>query len=480
MRQLCIILGLPIDELTMESALARIEEFIAHGRAHGKSHQIATVNADFVVKAMSDPNLRAILQEADMATADGMPLVWGARLLGVPLQDRVTGADMVPALAELSGRKGYSIFFLGAAPGVAASAAEILRERHPGLQVAGVLSPPKATVEEMDPSIITKVNAAKPDILLVAFGNPKQEKWIAMHAHELQVPVMIGIGGTLDFIAGKTKRAPRWMQQSGTEWIYRLLQEPRRMWRRYVGDMIHFTPFFIRQWWLMRQGNKPALLLPHSELVMVGKTAVLNVQGRLERSNVAAFRERAAEGMVDATRLIINLEQCDFLDSMALGALVATQKEAREQGVEMVITAVPPDVMRSIKLLKLDQLFTIQPSVTAVLEAGEGAGTLDTTQFAEWTVLPLPDRFDDAAADRVMSAGLQSLMQNPALILDFSHTEFLSNAGMQTVVNLRRAAQRQGGQVRLVGCSADISQTLKTSANGQELTIYRDIQAAAD
>src|SRR5919205_2262938 len=126
MRKLLIILGVPVDDLTMDQALGRIEEFIHIGRATGRSHQIATVNADFVVNSLHDPELRRILQEADMATADGMPLVMGARMLGVPLTGRVTGADLVPALAERAAREGYSIFLLGARPGIAAQAAQIL------------------------------------------------------------------------------------------------------------------------------------------------------------------------------------------------------------------------------------------------------------------------------------------------------------------------------------------------------------------
>src|SRR6185503_12601611 len=220
MRKLLIILGVPVDDLNMVEALERLEEFIRVGRATGKSHQIATVNADFVVNSLHDPELRRILQESDMATADGMPLVMGARMLGVPLTGRVTGADMVPALAERAAERGYSIFLLGARDGVAARAAQILKSRYAGLKIVGVLSPPNTSLLEMDRTILDEVKAAKPDILLVAFGNPKQEKWISMYANELSVPISIGIGGTLDMIAGITKRAPLWMQRWGLEWLY--------------------------------------------------------------------------------------------------------------------------------------------------------------------------------------------------------------------------------------------------------------------
>ena len=197
MHKQIIILGVPIDDLNMEQALDRLEEFIEIGRKEGKTHHVATVNADFAVKARNDPELRQILLEIDMATADGMPLVWGARLLGMHLEGRVTGADLVPALAERAAKKEYTLYFLGAAPGVAAQAAEILKARYPGLKIVGVVSPPKSSILQMDPAIVEDIRRTKPDVLLVAFGNPKQEKWISLYRRELSVPVMICVGGLL-------------------------------------------------------------------------------------------------------------------------------------------------------------------------------------------------------------------------------------------------------------------------------------------
>ncbi|MGB0388084.1 MAG: WecB/TagA/CpsF family glycosyltransferase [Ardenticatenaceae bacterium] len=271
MHKQIIILGVPIDDLNMDQALDRLEEFIDIGRKEGKSHHVATVNADFAVKARNDPELRRILLEIDMATADGMPLVWGARLLGMHLEGRVTGVDLVPALAERAAKKEYSLYFLGAAPGVAARAADILKQRYPGLKIVGIVSPPKSPIADMDPAIVEDIRKAKPDVLLVAFGNPKQEKWISMYRHQLSVPVMIGIGGTFDFIAGRTKRAPEWMQEKGLEWLFRLIQEPSRLWKRYVTDMRVFGKVFLQQWWLMRtaRSGKSHMIMEDSVITSV-------------------------------------------------------------------------------------------------------------------------------------------------------------------------------------------------------------------
>lgn len=380
MRKLIVILGIPIDDLTMPEALDRLDEFIRTGRETGKSHQVATVNADFVVKALDDPELRGILQESDMATADGMPLVWGARLLGVDLQGRVTGADMVPALAARAAEKGYRVYLLGAAPGVAARAAEILKARHPALQIVGIVSPPYGSIFEMDPAIAAGVEAAHPDILLVAFGNPKQEKWISMYSRSLHVPVMIGIGGTLDFIAGVTRRAPEWMQRSGLEWVFRLVQEPKRLWRRYVVDMGGFGLFFVRQWWAMRRAGQksggPAAVLPLTEPVTVDGAAILPLRGRLDRGNQAAFVRQADEALAATRYLVIDMTHTEFVDSSGFGALVSLTKRAREAGGEMWLTAMPEPIARVMTLLRLDRFFEVRPdTVTLLAERAAGGRT---------------------------------------------------------------------------------------------------------
>ncbi|MFN8568655.1 MAG: WecB/TagA/CpsF family glycosyltransferase [Kouleothrix sp.] len=368
MRKLLIILGVPIDDLDMSQALMRLEQFIALGRSTGKSHQVATINADFVVNSLNDSELRRILQESDMATADGMPLVLGARLLGVPLADRVTGADLVPALAERAAQKGYSIFLLGARPGVGIRAAEILQERYPGLTIAGVIAPPNVPIQAMDRSILDQIKAAKPDILLVAFGNPKQEKWIRMYADTLAVPVCIGVGGTFDMIAGITKRAPGWMQRAGLEWLYRLIQEPHRLWRRYVHDLLYFGYFFLRQWWAMRQGALPAPLLPISETVIVDKTVILNIEGRMDIDTYSLVIERADKALQTSPCVVVNLARATFLDSTAMGALVALANRARAAGGSLRLAAVPPVIARTLALVRLDQFFEIFTDVETALD----------------------------------------------------------------------------------------------------------------
>ena len=321
MRKLAVVLGTPIDDLNLSEALDRIEHMVHVGRASSRVHQVATVNADFVVRALFDPELRYLLQNADLLTADGMPLVWGMRLLGIPLPGRVTGADLVPALAERAARNGLSIFFLGGALGVAARAADLLKKKYPELKVAGVYSPSFSPVLEMDTSFLEEIRSARPDILLVAFGNPKQEKWIGMYGRQLGVPVMIGVGGSLDFVAGQTRRAPEWMQRSGLEWIYRLLQEPRRLFRRYAIDLTVFGSFFLYQWWVMlppRSRRQP----PSIGVEIVQEKVILNLHGYLTKDSLDVFYPLEQEVLRVSPHILVNLAKVEFLDSAAIGQLL--------------------------------------------------------------------------------------------------------------------------------------------------------------
>lgn len=222
------VLGVGIDAVTEEESVGLVDEFI---QARGP-HQIVTVNPEFVMAAQKDPVFRKIINAAQLATADGAGLIWAARLLRQPLRGRVTGVELVQRLAELAADRGYRIFLLGAAPGVAEAAATCLERKFPKLVVAGTFAGSPAREDEED--IISRISSSRVDILFVAYGHPKQDYWINRNLPLLDVPVAIGIGGALDFISGKAKRAPLWLRHLGLEWLYRLSVEPWR-WRRMLA-----------------------------------------------------------------------------------------------------------------------------------------------------------------------------------------------------------------------------------------------------
>jgi N-acetylglucosaminyldiphosphoundecaprenol N-acetyl-beta-D-mannosaminyltransferase len=248
-----VILGVPVDDVTMDEAIDEIIQFVRAGRESGHWHQVTTVNLDFVTNAVNDRALLRLLQRAALNIADGMPIVWAAKALGVSLRGRVAGVDLVDALAGRSATGDLTMYLFGGAPGVADEAASRLRARHPGARVLyGASGPPLANVADMDPGIVAEIREARPDVLCVALGNPKQEWWIERYAPELQIPVLIGVGGTLDFIVGRRRRAPSWMQRSGLEWVARALQEPARLGPRYARDTWVCLPRFAAQWWRQR------------------------------------------------------------------------------------------------------------------------------------------------------------------------------------------------------------------------------------
>lgn len=236
MRHRIKILDTWIDKVDVTESLRRIDGFIRSG----KPNQVVTVNLDFLRLSVQDRSFQELINQSSLAVPDGMPLVWGARLLGDPLPDRVPGVDLVVECSRLAAQRGYRIFFLGAGPGVAENTAALLCERFPGLQVVGTHAPPSLDPQN-DTVTVELIRAASPDILFVAFGAPRQELWIRQHMHTLSVPVSIGVGGAFDLISGRVNRAPSWMQQGGMEWFYRFLMEPRRLWKRYF---LHDLPVF--------------------------------------------------------------------------------------------------------------------------------------------------------------------------------------------------------------------------------------------
>jgi len=233
------ILGLRVDRVSVSETLAAIDRFIQDRTPH----YIVTADASMAVIARRDPELHAIVEEADLVTPDGAGILLASRLLGVPVRYKVSGVDLVMRLCALSPGKGYKLFFLGAAPGVAAEAAEKAVAKWPGAHIVGVCD--GYFTPEQEASVLAQIKAAAPDIVMVAFGIPKQEKWIVRHKAALGVPVFMGIGGSFDVLSGRVKRAPVFIQRSGFEWLYRLVQNPKKISK--VLTLPQFALLVLRQ-----------------------------------------------------------------------------------------------------------------------------------------------------------------------------------------------------------------------------------------
>ncbi len=233
------ILGVEFDPVTETQAVERALSFAEDG----SPHQIWTPSIAHIMMCRRDPEFAEIIQRAELVVPDGTPVVWMSKVLGTPLPERVTGADLTPKLCEAASRAGRRVFFFGAAPGVAEEVAEKMSRLYPGLVVAGTYTPPMQFEHNPDENrkAIERIHQAEPDILFVALGSPRQEKWIHRHRDELGVPVMIGVGAAFNFIAGREKRAPEWMRKHGLESLWRMVQRPREI----LGRLLRNAPAFF-------------------------------------------------------------------------------------------------------------------------------------------------------------------------------------------------------------------------------------------
>jgi N-acetylglucosaminyldiphosphoundecaprenol N-acetyl-beta-D-mannosaminyltransferase len=325
------VLGLPLDSLTADGAVEAIEGLIHSGG----THQVATANLNFWSNSLMDRHLHRIIAGCSLVLPDGMPLVWVSKLLGCPLVERVTGVDMVPRLADLSARKGYGIFLLGGKGDVAERAKELMEAKFPGVRIVGTFAPTEEEMGRLDHSeILDRIHLAKPDILLVALGNPKQEKWIWMHRKRLGVPVAMGVGGSFEIMVGDVLRAPRWIQKFGLEWAMRLVQEPARLGPRYFRDIVGFgrkLPLTLLAAWMQRQylgeSRVSAAATPQAMHVFVhGK-----LSGQMDSSLEQATRASIANGVV----MVVHLEEVKQITADGLGVLMGIRRQALDAGLTL-------------------------------------------------------------------------------------------------------------------------------------------------
>jgi N-acetylglucosaminyldiphosphoundecaprenol N-acetyl-beta-D-mannosaminyltransferase len=240
-RRRVTLFGLQIDCLTLDDTVDLVEQFV---RA-GSLHQQVSVNVDKAVKASHDPALRDLINRSDLVNADGAPIVWASRLLGRAVPERVSGIDLMLALIARAERVGHRVYFLGARPDVVRALVARLGREHPRLAIAGARDGYWRPDEEAD--VVRGIAAARPDIVFIALPSPRKEAFIDAWGERMGAPFVMGVGGSFDVYAGHVRRAPGWLQRLGGEWLFRLVQEPRRMWRRYLVDDMQFVPLLLRE-----------------------------------------------------------------------------------------------------------------------------------------------------------------------------------------------------------------------------------------
>ena len=436
------ILGVPFDHVTVDETLARIDAMIASRRPH----YLVTANVDFLIQAHRDVELRRILLEADLVLCDGTPLLWASRWMGNALPERVAGSDLAPALMRTAAERGHRLFFLGAAPGVAAEAEAKLKQQYPTLNIVGTYAPPFAHLLEMDhEEIARRIRAANPDILLVSFGCPKQEKWIAMHHRALGVPVAIGVGATLDFLAGRVKRAPGWMRRTGTEWCYRLMQEPRRLYRRYATDLVHFLPTLATQWVRLGAGGGTS---PAPQEITLGHAEWSGVDAGERLTRTSLERDAAFWRTVSGrkTHCLIDLSRVRRVDATGVAFLIRCRKQLLARGRQLVLLAPSAPLRRIFAAMRLSDHFVIAHDAAEVLQR---ADTLvaphvqrdGTTRSLAWCGEIIAANCDDVwrmSTDHILAfLGSQATL----VIVDLSRLRFIDSSGAALMMRLKKWAQ---------------------------------------
>ncbi len=353
------ILGVPISNLTLDQAIHILDISIRER----SFRQVATANVDFLVKAVQDPELMEILHSCSMVLADGMPLVWASRLLQTPLRERATGADLVPRLVELAAQKSYSIYLLGAEESLSLAAAEWIGTHHPGARLVGRYAPPLTPLEKMDHEyILRSIEAAKPDILLVAFGNPKQEKWLAMHRDRLTVPVCVGVGASLNFLSGAHRRAPLWMQRSGLEWLHRLGREPWRLAPRYFSNAVGLLRYFSVQLLAASTQHKTVARGRLSQR-WEGRTSIVTINSDFAGPSVTEFESLVYRTSTQDCPIVIDLQATEHVGADAIGALISLGTRMEREGRKLWLVGARPGLRRVLRTAFLDGRFHFSANV---------------------------------------------------------------------------------------------------------------------
>lgn len=242
------ILNTYVNDLTMDETVVEVERIVEAG----EPTQHVVINASKVNLMEADPELREIVNACPLINADGASIVWAARMLGVPLRERVTGIDLFLRLVELAPEKGWGVYLFGAREEVVQRVRSIFEEKYPGIRIVGCRN--GYFTEDDEPAIVADMAASGADLMFVAFSSPKKERWVHKYLDCIGIPFVMGVGGSFDVVAGVTARAPAWMQRCGLEWFYRFIQEPGRLWRRYVVGNSRFVALVLR-YRFSRKGN---------------------------------------------------------------------------------------------------------------------------------------------------------------------------------------------------------------------------------
>jgi N-acetylglucosaminyldiphosphoundecaprenol N-acetyl-beta-D-mannosaminyltransferase len=461
-------LGIPVHSISMAETLSLIEKFVEERRPR----YLVTANVHFAALAQTDVELHRILCEADAVLCDGTPLLWASRWLGGRIEERVAGSDLLPSLLDLASRKGYRLFFLGSTEETLEVAKRNCELRYPGIRVCGTHSPAYRDFLSLDHETMKRqIRAAEPDILLVAMGCPKQEKFIAMHSRELGVPCSIGVGASIDFLAGRFDRAPKWMKRTGTEWLFRMMHEPSRLFPRYSQDLRFYFPTLAAQ--LLRNRRRSDRAEKGTGLVEIEGAVACTWRGQVDASAVLRGDLELPALRRPARGIVVQLEEVAAIDAVGLGALVQAWKSCREQGGHLLLFRPSKAVLRAMQMFRLERVLRIVHTVREaerVLALRPGAASLTPAYEGRLGALRIAVEGELTALGVAQSraAILDAWQAHPSaalLELDLAEVFALDSAGLGALLEVAEAVrERPGGRFAIRSASANVRSVMAKGA----------------
>lgn len=447
-----VIYGVPFYNVTMDETIEWIVDRIRSGR----SANVVTANLDFVTQAWSDPELQRILIDADLVLVDGFPIVKLSPFFGPSLKQRVAGSDLAVALAERAAEEGLSLYGLGGGDGVAEQALGILQQRHPKLKVAGTYAPPFASLLELNHrDILQRLEKARPDILYVAFGAPKQDKFISMHVRGWNIPVAIGVGGSLDFVAGEQRRAPRWVQRIHLEWFWRLCHDPKRLLKRYLGNIRFLLSASRQLWQLHRMPDRQPAHTPRTAGDLEKFSALGVVVEQLQPLGSEIDAQRFITRMTSATAgssILLDIHAMPWLDSLELGALLEVSKWCRSHGTRLILFSPRPKVGRLLATCRLDAYLDVAARTSEVESLLK---RLKTDQEGQAVIsggrlkldLPLELTASTLPSFELQTGLLEHELKDKQLMsleVDAARLDFIDSSGLGYLIALKKNTQDKG------------------------------------
>ncbi|HNY65671.1 MAG TPA: WecB/TagA/CpsF family glycosyltransferase [Deltaproteobacteria bacterium] len=487
-----LILGVPVDSFTMEETLQYIFHLVDTYASDHRPKLVATVNTDSIAGTMSfrlteprHPELLQVLRGADLVTAGDMPVVWLSRHLGPALKERVAAADLVPGLAREAALRGKSLYLLGGARDGAERAAAVLRKECLGLRIAGFGSP-MVHVEgpnlvdalKRDGEAVEAVNASSPDVLLVAFGSPKQELFFERNRHRLKVPVTIGIGNTFDSVTGGMTRAPGWTRSSGLERLLHLAQGPRRLWKRSPLDLVKLGSQAWPSVALYQYARKVA---PHDYLKRCRNKVTYKYMAR-GREQVLLM---TLPGIVDAgavprlaslipkrpsAHLVLDVSDVGFIDSAGLGLFLNVLNLWGRSRHEVLVIGVTPYARKVITRNRLSDLFAgrLHDTLDDALDrldarAGKDEWSVEAHEDGPSTRLAFSGRLTPQGVSDAEIRAIASRAGGARCTLDLSGLSAISTPGIILLLKLRKALESLGRECSSSGAHGDVARMLKVT-----------------